>query len=107
MQHEEQPIAIMVPAWHEYDVIAAMIEDMVRVLDYRNYIVFVGTYQNDPQTIAEVERMRRRYKQLRRVEVPHDGPTCKADCLNWVIQAIFRSRAGSRHRVCRRRAARQ
>lgn len=88
--NEEQPLAIMVPAWHEYDVIAAMIEDMVRVLDYRNYIVFVGTYQNDPQTIAEVERMRRRYKQLRRVEVPHDGPTCKADCLNWVIQAIFR-----------------
>ena len=25
----EQPIAIMVPAWQEYDVIAAMIEDMV------------------------------------------------------------------------------
>ena len=89
-QRDEQPIAIMVPAWHEYDVVAAMIEDMVRVMDYRNYVVFVGTYQNDPQTIAEVERMRRRYKQLRRVEVPHDGPTCKADCLNWVIQAIFR-----------------
>jgi bacteriophage N4 adsorption protein B len=86
----EQPIAIMVPAWLEYDVIAAMIEDMVRVMDYRNYVVFVGTYQNDAQTISEVERMRRRYKQLRRVEVPHDGPTCKADCLNWVIQAIFR-----------------
>ncbi|MDE1180519.1 glycosyl transferase family protein [Paraburkholderia sp.] len=86
---EEQPIAIMVPAWREHDVIAAMIEDMVRVLDYRNYVVFVGTYPNDPDTIAEVERMRRRYKQLRRVEVPHDGPTCKADCLNWVIQAIF------------------
>ncbi len=87
---DEQPIAIMVPAWLEYDVIAAMIEDMVRMLDYRNYMVFVGTYQNDPQTISEVERMRRRYKQLRRVEVPHDGPTCKADCLNWVIQAIFK-----------------
>ena len=79
----------MVPAWQEYDVIAAMIEDMVRVLDYRNYIVFVGTYQNDPATIAEVERMRHRYKQLHRVEVPHDGPTCKADCLNWVVQAIL------------------
>ncbi len=87
---DEQPIAIMVPAWLEYDVIASMIEDMVRVLDYRSYVVFVGTYQNDAQTIAEVERMRRRYKQLRRVEVPHDGPTCKADCLNWVIAAIFR-----------------
>ncbi len=91
----------MVPAWHEYDVVAAMIEDMVRVMDYRNYVVFVGTYQNDPQTIAEVERMRRRYKQLRRVEVPHDGPTCKADCLNWVIQAIFKLRGRSRHRVRR------
>lgn len=86
----EQPIAIMVPAWLEYDVIAAMIENMVRVMDYRSYMVFVGTYQNDAQTINEVERMRRRYKQLRRVEVPHDGPTCKADCLNWVIQAIFK-----------------
>ncbi|WP_345810652.1 glycosyl transferase family protein [Paraburkholderia sp. PREW-6R] len=85
----EQPIAIMVPAWHEHDVIAAMLEDMVRVLDYRAYTVFVGTYQNDAATIAEVERMRLRYKHLHRVEVPHDGPTCKADCLNWIVQAIL------------------
>ncbi|MDR5761184.1 glycosyl transferase family protein [Caballeronia sp. LZ035] len=86
---DEQPIAIMVPAWHEHDVIAAMIEDLVRVLDYRAYTVFVGTYQNDAATIAEVERMRHRYKHLHRVEVPHDGPTCKADCLNWLVQAIM------------------
>ncbi|MDR5824132.1 MULTISPECIES: glycosyl transferase family protein [unclassified Caballeronia] len=86
---DEQPIAIMVPAWHEQDVIAAMIEDLVRVLDYRAYTVFVGTYQNDAATIAEVERMRHRYKHLHRVEVPHDGPTCKADCLNWLVQAIM------------------
>lgn len=88
-EREEQPIAIMVPAWLEYDVIAPMIENMITVLDYRNYIVFVGTYINDELTINEVERMRRRYKQLHRVEVPHAGPTCKADCLNWVIKAIF------------------
>ncbi|SDR35390.1 adsorption protein B [Paraburkholderia fungorum] len=88
-QRDEQPIAIMVPAWQEYDVIAAMIEDAVRVLDYRAYTIFVGTYQNDAATIAEVERMRHRYKHLHRVEVPHDGPTCKADCLNWIVQAIL------------------
>lgn len=88
-EKSEQPIAIMVPAWLEYDVIAKMIENMVNVLDYRNYVIFVGTYANDAATIGEVERMRRRYKQLRRVEVPHDGPTCKADCLNWIVQAIF------------------
>ena len=89
-EKEEQYIAIMVPAWKEDDVIASMIEDAVRTLDYRNYMIFVGTYQNDPATIHEVERMRRRYKQLRRVEVPHDGPTCKADCLNWITQAILK-----------------
>jgi adsorption protein B len=89
MARDEQPLAIMVPAWLEYDVIAPMIENMVSTLDYKNYVVFVGTYINDQRTIDEVERMRRRYKQLYRVEVPHAGPTCKADCLNWVIQAIF------------------
>lgn len=85
----EQPLAIMVPAWLEYDVIAAMVENMVEVLEYRNYVVFVGTYVNDAKTIEEVGRMQKRYKQLHRVEVPHAGPTCKADCLNWVVEAIF------------------
>ncbi|MCC7278604.1 MAG: glycosyltransferase [Chromatiaceae bacterium] len=86
---QEQPIAIMVPAWLEYDVIAVMIENMISVLEYRNYVIFVGTYVNDAATIAEVTRIAHRYKQLVRVEVPHPGPTCKADCLNWIIQAIF------------------
>ena len=85
----EQPMAIMVPAWLEYDVIAAMLESMISVLEYRNYVVFVGTYVNDAATIGEVDRMLRRYKQLVRVEVPHPGPTCKADCLNWIVQAIL------------------
>ena len=88
-EKSEQTMAIMVPAWMESDVIAAMIENMVDVLEYRDYVVFVGTYENDAQTIEEVERMRKRYKQLRRVEVPHAGPTCKADCLNWVVKGIF------------------
>lgn len=86
---DEQPLAIMVPAWLEYDVIALMLENMVSTVEYKNYMIFVGTYCNDARTIAEVERMRRRYRQLVRVEVPRAGPTCKADCLNWIVQAIF------------------
>jgi adsorption protein B len=86
---EEQPLAIMVPAWQESDVIAAMVQNMVEVLEYRNYRVFVGTYPNDQPTIDEVERMVKRYPQLQRVEVPHPGPTSKADCLNAVVAAIF------------------
>lgn len=89
LARDQQPIAIMVPAWAEYDVIAQMVENMIDVLDYREYVVFVGTYPNDTHTIAEVERMRRRYRRLQRVEVPHDGPTNKADCLNWLVLSIF------------------
>jgi adsorption protein B len=95
----EQPIAIMVPAWKESDVIAAMVENMVQVLDYKQYVVFVGTYCNDKETIDEVERIRRRYrKQVHRVEVPHPGPTCKADCLNTVVETIlaYEQRTGIR-----------
>ena len=95
----EQPLAIMVPAWKEADVIAAMVDNMVQVLDYREYVVFVGTYCNDQETIAEVERIRRRYRrQVHRVEVPHPGPTCKADCLNHVVGTIlaYEQRTGIR-----------
>src|SRR5260370_41773980 len=53
------------------------------------YTTLFRSYRNDERTKNEVERMRRRYRQLVRVEVPHDGPTCKADCLNWIVQAIF------------------
>jgi adsorption protein B len=45
MQVEEKPLAIMVPAWLEYDVIAPMLESMVGTLDYKNYMIFVGTYR--------------------------------------------------------------
>jgi adsorption protein B len=84
----EQPLAIMVPAWKESDVIAAMVENLVATMNYRNYHVFIGTYVNDPPTIEEVERVRRRYPHVHRVEVPHPGPTCKADCLNFLVEAI-------------------
>lgn len=89
LKQAEQPMAIMVPAWMEHDVIAQMIGNMIDVLDYKEYVVFVGTYPNDQKTIDEVERMQRRYRRLQRVEVPHPGPTSKADCLNWLVLSIF------------------
>lgn len=85
----EKPMAIIVPAWHESDVIATMLENLISTIEYGSYVLFIGTYPNDPGTIAEVDRMCRRFRQLRRVEVPHPGPTCKADCLNAVIQALL------------------
>ncbi|MCC8190370.1 MAG: glycosyl transferase family protein, partial [Planctomycetes bacterium] len=85
----EQEIAIMVPAWKEAEVIAQMLEANIRYIEYENYFFFVGVYQNDDETGREVDRMVAKYPNIRKVVVPHDGPTNKADCLNWIIQAIF------------------
>lgn len=86
---KEMPIAIMVPAWQEYAVIAQMIEHNVATLEYSSFKIFCGTYANDHKTAEVVDTMARRYKHVVHVRVPHNGPTCKADCLNWIIQAIF------------------
>lgn len=84
----EQPIAIMVPAWQESEVIRHMLDNAIGSLEYRNYVIFVGCYPNDVDTQREVEIARERHPRVQRVVTPHDGPTCKADCLNWVVQAI-------------------
>lgn len=86
---EHQPFAIMAPAWKEYDVIAKMVENTLATLDYKRFVIFIGTYQNDAETTAEADRMARRYPHMvQRATVLNDGPTCKADCLNWIVQSI-------------------
>lgn len=88
---EERWLAIMVPAWKEYDVIAKMIDNTLATLEYERYVIFAGTYRNDLETTAEVEHMVRRHPgRVTRATVLNDGPTCKADCLNWIIAAIDR-----------------
>ncbi|RKP43832.1 glycosyl transferase family protein [Trinickia fusca] len=88
---DERYLAIMVPAWKEYDVIAKMIENTLETLEYERYVIFAGAYHNDAETTAEVERMVRRHPgRVVRATVLNDGPTCKADCLNWIVAAILR-----------------
>ena len=89
MANTEKPAAIMVPAWKEFDVIEQMIETNLKYVNYKNYVFFVGVYQNDHQTIAEVDKLVAKHPTVKKVVVPHDGPTCKADCLNWIIKSIF------------------
>ena len=88
VKRDEQPLAVIIPAWKEADVIAPMLESFVETIDYHDYTIFVGTYPNDPETVAEVERLRRRFRRLVRVDVGAPGPTCKADCLNAVVQSV-------------------
>lgn len=86
----QQPIAVMVPAWDESAVIRPMLLNMVRSLNYDAYHVFVGTYPNDEATHREVDAVCAVHPHVHRVVTPHDGPTNKADCLNWILQGVKR-----------------
>ncbi len=88
LEPTEQAIAVMIPAWQEGAVIRRMLENTVQTFKYTNYHIFVGTYPNDPDTWREVELVREKYDHVHRIVCPKDGPTNKADCLNWVYQGI-------------------
>ena len=80
-------IAILVPAWDEASVIASMLKATVKRLDYDNYRIFVGYYRNDPATAAAIASVKD--PRIEPVEVPADGPTTKADCLNHLYDALI------------------
>lgn len=86
---DEQPIAIMVPAWQESDIIHFMAENSAKTFDYETYHIFIGTYPNDPETQREVDAVIKSYPHIHKVVTTDPGPTTKADCLNHVIEYIF------------------
>jgi len=87
-EKSEQPFALMFPAWQEAEVIRRALLNTIRNIDYRNFHVFVGTYVNDPDTQHEIEEVMRHHANVTQLIVPHPGPTCKADCLNWIVRGI-------------------
>ncbi len=87
-QIPEKPVVIIVPAWDESNVISRMLLNTINTVLYKNYHIFVGTYPNDEATKIEVEKMRELYPNIEVVVTPSDGPTNKADCLNWIYQGI-------------------
>src|SRR5689334_13972215 len=87
-ERPEQPFALMFPAWQEAAVIRRALLNTIGNIDYRNFHVFVGTYVNDPETQREVEEVMREHANVTQLIVPHPGPTCKADCLNWIVRGI-------------------
>src|SRR5947208_3536228 len=88
LQHPEQLIAIMIPAWDESAVIRPMLLNIVRTLNYDNYHIIIGTYPNDLDTQREVDLVQEQHSHVHRITCPNNGPTNKADCLNWIYQGI-------------------
>jgi adsorption protein B len=82
-------IAILVPLWHEHQVIARMLEHTLAAVRYSEYHIFAGAYPNDPQTQDAIRGVAARFENVHLALCPHDGPTSKADCLNWIFQHVL------------------
>jgi adsorption protein B len=84
----EQPLALMLPAWQEADVLYNAVHNLIHTIRYSNYHVFIGTYPNDAATQSEVDKLVSTCSNVHKVVTRLPGPTCKADCLNAIIAAV-------------------
>jgi adsorption protein B len=82
-------IAILVPLWHEHSVIADMLQHNLASIRYADYHVFAGCYPNDDLTQEAVRSIALRFSFVHMAVCPHDGPTSKGDCLNWIFQHLL------------------
>lgn len=82
-------IAIFVPLWREHRVVRGMLEHNIAANQYENYCFFIGAYPNDGPTLAAVRDAAARFANIHLAVCPHDGPTSKADCLNWIYQRML------------------
>ncbi len=85
----EKRIAVFLPLWREHGVIGRMLAHNLRSIRYTAFDVFAGVYPNDPETMEAVREVARRDARVHAALVPHGGPTSKADCLNWIYQAML------------------
>jgi adsorption protein B len=82
-------MAVFVAAWQEHRVIQSMLDNNLARLRYPRADFFVGAYPNDALTVAAVREAARRHPNVHLALCPHDGPTSKADCLNWIYQRML------------------
>ena len=88
-ERKERRIAVIVPAWKEGAIIKRMLSGNCRRLEYGSYTFFVGVYPNDPLTGPKVDKVHRRFQNVRSVMNDRPGPTSKGQVLNRVIRQIF------------------
>jgi bacteriophage N4 adsorption protein B len=85
----QQRIAILVPLWHEHQVVGRMLEHNLAAIRYPDYHFLAGCYPNDVETQQAVQAVAERFPHVHLALCPHPGPTSKADCLNWIYQHLL------------------
>src|SRR5258708_11096751 len=84
----ESAIAVFLPLWKEHRVVGPMVKHNIAALRYRNFHFFIAAYPNDLPTVNAVRELEKCYPNVHLALVPHNGPTSKADCLNWIYQRL-------------------
>jgi adsorption protein B len=92
-------LAVFVPAWDEGEVVRDMLDHALQTFEHPDYLIYVGCYPNDPETIGAVRSIAD--ARIRMVVGPVPGPTTKADCLNqvWAAMCEDEARAGVRFKA--------
>jgi adsorption protein B len=86
-------LAIFVPAWDEAAVIGDMLRGAAAAWPDGDWRLYVGTYGNDPATIAAAAEIASAEPRIRVETSTGPGPTTKADCLNRLWRALLADEA--------------
>lgn len=84
----EKPIAIIIPAWREANVIRQMLLGNINRIKYKNYQMFVGCYPNDLETMNEIKSASKVSPRITPVVNRTNGPTSKGQMLNEILKHI-------------------
>ena len=88
-------LAILIGAWDEAAVIGPMLRAALMRIDHEDYRIYVGTYVNDPATIAAVAAVAADDQRVRLVQGKTRGKTTKGECLNRVWAALVEDEAAT------------
>jgi adsorption protein B len=91
-------LAVFVPAWDESAVIGEMLRGAVSAWGEGDWRLYVGTYRNDPETVAAAAAVASAEPRVRVVTGEQPGPTTKAECLNRLWSAMLADEAGEGRR---------
>jgi adsorption protein B len=95
------PAALLIPAWHEGQVLATTIAHALAAWPQQELRLYAGCYRNDAATAEAVLAGAGGDPRVRLVVHDRDGPTTKADCLNRLYAAMEddECRCGARFRM--------
>ena len=83
-------LALMIAAWHEENVLESVIDNIVSSQIYPKtmYHIFLGVYPNDTETVDIAKKLEKKYPNVHCIINCKEGPTSKAQNLNYVIKQI-------------------